>query len=800
MFFRKYLVLFCLFTFSSVIIAQQNTTQKKSNISGKIFDANDGSALQLVNVIIFNAKDSTQEGGAATDKNGYFILSGIDPGNYFIDIKFIGYGKERINDIKIISGRNLDLGKINLKPSSVELDNVVVKGNRSPITYSIDKKIIDVSQLQTVTSGNAADVLENIPSVSVDADGNISIRGSGSFTVLIDGRPSVMDAQDILQQIPASSIKTIELITNPSAKYDAEGNAGIIDIKLKKNENLGLSGLVNANTGLNKKYGGDFLLEYKTQTINYNFGANYNNRYYPGDRNEFKQFNIGSGNTSYLNSNGSNGRERKSFSLKSGINFNIGENNYLSFGGRYGYRDGGRNSFLNYTQWSDANPNQDFYTSQNDRGRSGYYYAFNTNYNLKFDQKGHELSVEFFASHRNSDESTISSEFQNGAQFSGRKTTETGPSTRYRGKIDFSLPFGESSKFEAGSQGEMDLSTDGTDFFEFNNNSDQYEYQPNYSNVTDYNRSELALYSIYSVELGNLGLQGGVRGEYTYRTIELTRTNQNFSIDRWDFFPTIHSSFKFSDGSQLMGSYTRRIDRPHGWQLEPFKTWMDANNLREGNPALKPEFIDSYELGFQTFIGEITFSNDFYYRVSHNKIERVNSSYSENVTLNTVDNVGTDYSLGSEFMFTFSPVELWNVNLMGDIYHYKINGALNNIPFERSSLNWSTRFNNEFKFSDVFQIQFNVRYNSPRVSSQGRREGYFRTDAAVKRNFFGKLLTLTLQVRDLFGTGKYEYTSESPDYYSYSHFTREAPRVMLNLKLNFNNFSDTSENNDRHHD
>lgn len=789
-------IIVILLFFCNVSIAQQQQgISTKTTISGGVYDANDGSPIIYANVVLLNAKDSSQVRGTTTDENGIFILRSITFGSYLLDVQFVGYEKRRINISVSSSKRNIDLGRINLKPSSVQLKDVLVEGSKPPLTYEIDKKVIDVDQMQTVTSGNAADILENIPSVSVDIDGNVSLRGSSNFTVLINGQPSVMDAQDALQQIPASAIKSIELMTNPSAKYDAEGNAGIINIKLKKDDNLGFSGIVNTNTGLNNKYGGGFIMQYKTPSLNYNFSIDYNRRTYPGTSTQQQQFLL-SGNNSYLNSDGTRNRNRNSFGLRGGLDFNLGGNNIISIGARYGSRSGGHNSDLNYMEWSDSNPQPDFYYSSNHRERSGSYYATNINYNRKFDDEGHSLTAEFFMSHRNSDELTLSAETQNSAQISGRKTTEVGPSTEFRGKIDFSLPLGEKSKFETGSQGEINISQDGNNYYEYSTATGNYEFQSLFSNITDYNRRELAVYSIYSNEWGNLGFQGGVRGEYTYRTIDLTANNQSFSIDRWDFFPTLHSSYKFEGGSQLMASYTRRIDRPHGWQLEPFDTWMDANNVRHGNPALQPEFIDSYEFGFQTFFGRISFSNDFYYKISHNKVEHVRSAYADNVTLITFDNVGQDYSLGSEFMLTLDPiVKVWNINLTGDIYDYKINGVILNEPYERKSFNWSTRFSNKITITNSTTVELNVRYNSPTVSSQGRREGYFRTDAAIKKDLFDKKLSLTLQVRDLFKTGRWEFTSQGADYFSYNYFTREAPGVMLNVKFNFNNYEAEKQRN-----
>ncbi len=773
--------------FSGMIFCQQRGLQG-GGIFGNVYDSITKGPIEYANIIVFTSKDSIQQTGTVSNKEGKFNLTGLNPGNYYVDIQFIGYEKHRVNNVKIPNTHlKVDLGNIFLKPSTVNLDNVVVEGTRSPITYQIDKKVIDVSQLGTVISGNAADVLENVPSVTVDIDGNVSLRGSTNFTVLIDGKPTVMDPQDVLQQIPASSIENMEIITNPSAKYDPEGNAGIINIKLKKNKNLGLSGIANANAGVNDKYGGDFLFQYRTSSLNYNFGVDYNRRFFDGTRTSREQF-LQNGITSYLNSDGNHNRGRISFGVRGGLDFDLGVTDQLSLGGRYGTRKGQRYSDLNYLQWDQNSTDQIYYLSHNDSYRDGNSFEFNTNYSHKFNLSGHEITSQFVISSESSDESSVSSELQNSVQTNGKETTENGPSTEIEGKIEYVLPFAEKNKFEAGTVGQMDLSKDNTGLYEYNSESNTYVFQPLYSNSTKYNRSNLAVYTLYSDEISNFGYQFGIRGEYTYRTIELTKTNQLFSIDRWDVFPTLHSSYKISDGSQIMASYTKRIHRPHGWALEPFDTWMDANNVRRGNPGLQPEYIDSYELGFQTFFLGATFSNDFYYRNTRNVIERVKSVYSDLVTLNTFDNVGKDYSLGTEFMLSFDLFKFWSINLMGDLYDYRIKGSLLGNEFSRSSFNWNSNFNNSFKITKSTQLQFNVRYHSPSVSSQGRRESFFTTDAALKQDFLNRMIALTFQVRDLFQTGKFEFTSDGIDFNTYTLYKRESPMFMLNVRINFNNY------------
>jgi outer membrane cobalamin receptor len=757
------------------------------SITGKVFDSASREPIEYVNIVIHSQRDSSLITGGVTNSEGIFNISMERAGMFYVKIKFIGYDIE-IREVQINRGNfNVDLGEIYIQPSAVNLSDVVVKGERLPVTYHIDKKVINPDQMLNVISGNATDILQNVPSVQVDIEGNVSLRGSQSFTVLIDGRPSVLDAQDALQQIAVSSIKKIEIITNPSAKYDPEGTAGIINIIMKKSIGSGLSGIVNANAGMYDSYGGDFLINYQARSFKIYLGFDYNQRTLPGNNVQNNLY-FYDDNTSSVHSSGDINRERINYEGRGGIEFALSQSDILSFGARVGRRERQNFSDKNFTE-SSVNEQDDFnYLGLTDRSRSGNYYALNSNYSHIFGVKDHQLLGELFYSYRNSDEFTITSEFSEEVQFSGRETTEFGPSSEFRGKLDYILPIAEYSKFEAGYQGEVDISEETNELFEFNPENGDYELQSEYSNLNKYNQSQHAFYSIYSNRFWEIQLQAGLRAEYTYRTIEVPKQNKSTNIDRIDYFPSFHSSYEFTRATTIMASYSRRIDRPRGWALEPFDTWIDANNVRRGNPELQPEFIDSYEAGFQTFVGKVSLTTEIYYRVTHNKIERVRSAYDENVTLTTFENVGTDYSLGAEVMFNFDPLNFWNVNLMGNVFNYLVEGVLYEEPFSKESFNWQGRFNNNIKIGKSTQIQFNLNYNSPTVSSQGRWEGYFRSDLSVRQEIIENVLAATLQARDLFGTRKREFTSDGANFSSYNYYSFQSPILMLNLRYTFNDF------------
>jgi outer membrane cobalamin receptor len=669
----------------------------------------------------------------------------------------------------------------------IAMEGVEVVEEKPALEFKIDKKVINVSKQYTALSGSAVDVLENVPSVTVDIEGNVRLRGSENFTVLIDGKPTILEPNEVLQQIPAGAIEDIEIITNPSAKYDPEGISGIINIITKKKQLSGLSGILNGNGGLNDKYGGDFLFNWRRERYNLSLGGDYNKRFHPGEylmeNQTFQQ-----DTTSFVNSSGESDFDRLMYGMKGIVDLYLSAADMLSIGFRYGDRAMERISRTRFDEWSE--PGDSHYVSTSNGGweRSGYFYSGNLDFQHTF-SKQHELLGQLITNKRTGDEVSYNELVtMSDSIIYGQKAEEEGPGTHLRAKLDYSLPLREHDKFETGIQSRFSWSDDITRLYEYDSLSLQYEYRPQFSHETSYDQIIHSLYSIYSGELGAFGYQGGVRGEYTYRFIELVGEEQDFGIDRWDVFPTTHASYRFSEGNQVMASYTRRIDRPRGWYLEPFVTWSDAYNVRQGNPDLKAEYIDSYEMGYQRYVGRNSVSAEIYYRVTHNKVDRIRTVYQPNVIMHTIDNVGTDYALGTEAMVNLDLFKIWNINLIASVFDYRIEGEIAEESFSRESFNWSTRLNNTFRVGSGTRVQLSGTYYSPSVSSQGDREGFLMTDAAIKQNVFVRNLTATLQVRDIFGTGKHDYTSEGPDFYSHSEFTRESPVIMITLTYNFNNY------------
>ena len=790
----KRLILFVLLfgtTFTSIADETNPAETSKGTLKGFVYDEKTSQPLEYATISLANQENGQVVNGTITDQTGFFKLKNIDPGTYKIDITFIGYNTKSFDNVIVEHGnREVDLGKVILEPAVQEIDEAVVVADRPTLTYKIDKKVINVSQQHTSASGTAVEILENIPSITVDIEGNVSLRGSESFTVLIDNKPTVLEPSDALSQIPASAIENIEIITNPSAKYDPDGTSGIINIITKKEKLQGFSGVMNANAGMYDRYGADFLINWRRERLSFFVGGDVNNRGFEGNRTS-ENWTITGDTTSYILSDGDFSRGGISYSVRGGADWTLNPQNSINFEARVGYRERTGSSLTDYQEYTIPATSQYSYLSDEESNRGGWYSNYSLGYTHKFLRQGHQLYALLNYRTSNSDEESINELIDaSNAIVDGQRSLESGPSNDYRIQLDYTLPLREEDKFEAGYNLRIENSNDLSEMYQYNPDPGvmEYEYMDEYRNDIDYKRDIHGIYTTYSGKIGSFGYQGGLRGEYTYRNITLTETGESAIIDRFDIFPTIHFSYTTPKENQFMASYSRRIERPRGWYLEPFITWSDAYNVRQGNPDLKPEYIDSYELSHITKFGTNSFSVDAYYRITNNKIERTRSVYDENVFLSSFENVGKDYALGVELMLGLDIFKWWHVDLMGNLYDYKVEGELFGQDFSESSFNWNTRFNNTLRFGKYTRLQLNGMYNSPTISAQGERDGFFMTNLALRRSFLKNKLAATLQVRDVFGTMSHASTYQGDDFYSHYNFDPNTPIITLTLTYKINNY------------
>ena len=780
---------------------RQSRMEPIGEITGTVVDQASQTPLEYANISLFRARDSVLVTGSTTDAAGQFILQELLPGRYILEAKFIGYFSHSIDTLMILPRRpTANVGTIGLRPAVIQSEGIEVVEERPLVTYKLDKKIVDVSGQLTAVAGSAVDALENVPSITVDIDGNVELRGSTSFTVLIDGRPTVLDANDVLQQTPASIISTIEIMTNPSAKYDPDGVAGIINIITKKSILQGVSGLINSHGGLYENYGGDFLVSYRTNKWNAALGANLNQRNFPGTlRSEnITTFN---GTTTSLISAGTNLFQMQRYNLQGELSADLTKKDIVTLSFRLGEMNFARGSDVSFEESIEPGSLLDQYLSANQTDRGGVFLAINGEVSHKFAQPLHELKARLYFSSRGGDETNISELFTlDNIITEGQKVIEEGPALQFRTQLEYTLPLTESSRFEAGYQGRVGTSEDETGVLYYDPQLGVYLDQPEFGNTINYRRDIHALFAQYANESRSLSYQVGLRGEYTYRKIDTPALQEAFTIDRWDVFPSLHTSYSISERVQLLASYSLRIRRPRGWFLEPFLTWENAYNVRIGNPALEPSYINSYELGLQLPLGRNVLSLETYLRQVENVVERIRSVYDTNVMLTKPENIGTSRSVGLEAMLNLRQIRWWTINIIGTVYSFQLDGALDGRDFSRSSENWNLRLNNTFRFGENTRIQLVARMTSPSVSAQGRREGMQTVSLAIRQSLLDKRLNATLQLGDIFRTAKREMTTQGPGFDYYSLSTRRSPTAVLTLTYNFNSFKERRNPGDREGD
>ena len=773
--------------------------QGSANISGRVVDSLSRSPLPYANIVLYEQITNQQVEGTAADSLGTFTLNNIPAGEYILKSSFMGFQSDSISITIDQNTEDIDLADIALQRKSIRLEGAEVTAENVTIDYQINKKVLNVNRYQTSLSGSAVDILENAPSITTDIEGNVELRGSTSFKVLINGKPTAMEANQILQQIPASRIESVEIITNPSAKYDPEGEAGIVNLILRKRRAEGLNGLVNINVDNFGSYGGELLLNNRLDKFNFTLNMDFESEQEYGsdeEKNETTDFGV-IDTTTHIYTDRSEEEDEFDYNIRGLIEYLPDTNTTFSLEIRGGHREEDELEEGYFQRWittgQGARSDTVYNEVENKGGDSGEFYSGNLSFNKQFSQKNHRLESNLHFSRWTGTMSDIQKRFFRNQVLYGEKNVEGGPSNNLELKIDYSLPLNENSTFETGLQSRVRDGVEGNDRYIYDTTAtDNWNYHKEDSREMEYMRNIHGLYAMFSDEIYDFGYQLGLRTEYTDRNIGIRDTTLEYTIERWDYFPTLHLSYQFTEERQIMASYTRRIERPRSWYLEAFPEWRDQYNIRMGNPDLTPEYIDSYEMGFKNSFDNNMISLEVYYRTIHDKIERIQSPYKpeiyDNVILHTIDNVGTEYNLGSELMFNLNFFEWWNINLSGNLYQFQLDVNYEDESYTRESFNWTARFNNTFQLWQNTKIQVNYRYNSPSVSTQGTREAFYATSASIRSNFLDNKLSAILQFRDIFDTAHWEFESSGEGFYTHRKYDRRAPSISLTLRYYINNY------------
>jgi len=803
----KYIVIALSLLIGLVYEVNAEGTEKRTNpdddgkgkIVGTIVDKNSESPMEFANIAVYSTSDSTLVTGGITNEKGEFEISDIVYGDYYLEANFIGFDKTNVFNITLDRANKIhDVGEINLSSSTVALGEINVVADKAAVEYKLDKKVVNVSQVISAIGGTAVDVLENTPSIQVDIEGNVSLRGSGNFTVLIDGRPSVLSGSDALRQIPSSAIENIEIITNPSAKYEPDGSAGIINLVMKKNSMSGLNGIVNVSIGSGDKYRGDFMLNYRFDKVNLFVGADWRDEINNGEMTSTRET-YSNDTTEFLNMNGDRNWVHGGHRIKGGADIYLSDATTLTVSGETGTSERGNEGGGRTENFTIPASEDIFSITEEKSERNNDFYTLNMNFQHKFNDEGHRLEATAFYSDESGTDNEVEGElladrnFNPSNEYLSRVSTfETEDEQDIRLKLDYTYPFSEDGKFEAGYQGRLESENETLEFRDYDQGSDTWIINDEYSSATDFQRDIHAVYSTYSNKVGKFAYMAGLRGELTIREIQNTNAANVSSLNRFDLFPTAHFSYPVAQTADVIASYSRRINRPNGRDLDPTPNYYNRYTIRYGNPDLEPEYTNSYEFGLMKRFGETRsfVSADLFRRVTNNKIDRTQELGEDGVIYMYTDNFDKDYSTGVELTGNLSYKKWLTVNASVNVYDYKITGEIDGESIDQQSTNWGGRMNTTFKISQNSRFQVNAFFRGKSVSAQGKTGAMFFTNFSYRQEFWDNKLSATVSFRDPFGTGRWERTTYGDDFKSWFRMQREPRVVFLTLSYKLNNFKE----------
>ena len=745
---------------SSFAIAQENI-----EIIGKLVEEETSQPIPYATLVIKDKSTNKNITGVITDNSGNFIVTTTKP-NFYVEISFMGFETKTITEFTV-TNRKVNLGTIKLLPNSQALDEIVVTGEVSKTVFKLDKRVFNVGKDISSTGASALEVLNNVPSVNVNIEGDISLRGSSGVQILINGKPSVLADQssNALGTITADMIESIEIITNPSAKYEASGTAGILNIILKKEEKKGWNGSVSVNTGIPDNHSLGLSLNRRTENFNLfaQLGAGY--RSLPQESENINQNLI---TNEVLLSNGEEFRNETFFNLTLGTDYHINDLNVLTLSGNFAYEIEDQPSNYNFQFFDENNNLISNWIREESTEATNPKYRYELNYKKQFkNNEDHTLQFSALGSFFGKE---LASQFTNttssGTNINSDQQTETNfQQADYTFKADYVNPVSEVYTIETGAQ--YVINDVGNDFEVRELIDGAYVVNEDLTNNFEWNQKVLGLYATGAYEKEKWGIKAGLRLEQTNVNTLLTNTNQSNERDYSNFFPTLHTSYKISDNFSLQAGYSKRIFRPRLWDLNPFFNIRNNFNIRVGNPNLQPEFTDSYELTSIYKIGKASLSSSLYHRYTTDVVERV-STFKDNVTFYTPENIGTNSSIGFETNGKYSPNK-W-LTLTGDFNfnYFDRAGTFENQVFDFTGSQWSSRLGSKIGFPTDIDLELTGNYRSGFETLQGEQTGFAFMDLGIRKKIFKGKAIVNLGVRDVFASRIQERFVNQPTFETYS--------------------------------
>ncbi len=796
-----FVTLLALFNFLFLNIFAQN-----ASIEGVAFDKFASTPLEFASVSLYKVSDKALVNGQIANGSGKFKFDQLKAGTYFLKIQFVGYNTFQSGEIKLMASQKLNVGKQELSLNQRFLNEVKVSGQALQNINKIDKQVYKADQFVAAKGGTAVDVIKNMPSVTVDGQGEISVRGSKGFLVLINGKPVQTDASTILSQLPANTVENIELITSPSAKYDPDGKGGIINITTKKGADDGLAFIANLQGGFpsiedygniesQQRYGADVTLNYKKDKWDLSASANYLRNDNAGYR-EGDVFTIIGDKKTTFPSLGERSFDKHNYGGRFNLGFTPSKNNQFSVGFFAGHKFQDRLADINYdntnTQISSGNIiGRNKYFNSNLQNKQGDFVLGNVDYLHTFQDKS-SLSFSAIYEHANLYGSTKNRNIEGQDTVQNTLSTYKNPLDGFRGKVDYAINIGD-GKLETGYQYRLDQQ-DGRFIYGVKNTGDtDFTTLPTFSGDVKATNHIHSIYSQYSGKANRLEYVGGLRYEYASRDLKVASSVINdYKLELNNFFPSANILYSFNDGWKLKAGVSRRVQRTNNFELNPIPEREHSETLEQGDANLLPEFVYLAEAGIIKNFNQGSFVSTLYYQDIKNPIQRVNSVFADTVLNRVFTNAGKGTRLGLELGANYSPVK-WNQIYLGtNVYKSTLNGVILNYPnnVENSGWVYSINANTNFQVTPTFSIQGNLNYLSERPTVQGKDGAFLSPNTSFKKTFMNGRLTALLQWQNmdmgLLKSNEQRITTSGPDFYTTTNYIYEVDVFMLNLSFNLN--------------
>ncbi|WCO03310.1 TonB-dependent receptor domain-containing protein [Psychroserpens ponticola] len=790
-------------TFLLLLITTISFAQKEITITGNVIDADENFPLEYATISFIDKLENKVVTGGITDIDGKFEID-IPSGTYDVKIEYLSYKTKTYSD-KVLD-KSMDLGTVSLSLNMEALDAVEVIAERTTVEIKLDKKIYNVGKDLTVRGGTVSDVLDNVPSVSVDVEGNVSLRGQENVRILINGKPSGLvglNSTDALRQLPAESIEKVEVITSPSARYDSEGTAGILNIILRRSKLQGLNGAITTNVGYNPSAGISGNINYRTGNVNIFNTSGYSYRESPGhsysSRQNFNKDYDASGNLiidnpdTFIDESSEYDRVRKGFNTNLGVEWYVTNSASITTSVFYRNSDNERNT-TNIVDQFDSNRNLLSSSLRLDpelEDDKTLQYALN--FDKQFETSGHKLTFDFQYEDSNEDENSLVN--INGVNREKVVTLED--QTRVLLQTDYVLPIGDKSQFEIGYRGNFNKQS--TDYIVeiLDDNTNQFVVDDNLTNLFNYKEYISAVYTQYGSKIGKFSYLLGLRLENTQITLDQPTTGEFKRKNYTGLFPTINLNYELSESENLTLAYSRRLRRPRSYFINPFPSRSSVTSVFQGNPDLDPSYSGQYDIGYLKRFGKFTFDTSLYYSHATDVFNFIQIDTGETVLVNGIEenvinrtpiNLATQDRVGFEFTLAYRGSKKWNINTNFNFFQSETEGVTpNGLDLGNKNSSWFVRLNNKYTLPGNIDWQTRLFYTGPRSEdSQNDRDALFSATLAFSKDLFKDKASIAFNVSDVFNSRKRNQTTTTPTFTSESEFQWRERSFNLSFTYRFN--------------